>query len=261
MDDITLLQGDCLVHLKDIPDRSVDLIVTDPPYLIANTRPGGKSELARSMQGINNEIRDRNLDKGFNQKVLDGMFRVMKKPNIYIWCNKAQITGYLDYFVNQKKCGFDILVWQKTNALPTFNNKYLTDKEYCLYFRKGGYCQPGCYEDAKTVFLQPINQRDRKAYGHPTIKPLGIIETLVRNSSREGDTVLDPFMGSGTTGVACKNLKRKFIGMELEEEYFKLSEDRIYGRITAPVPDKRKKKEEPCFKQMDFSDFGIGLME
>ena len=77
----------------------------------------------------------------------------------------------------------DIIIWNKTNALPLFNNKYLSDKEYCLYFRKGGYCSPKCYEDAKTVFLYPINIKDKKKWKHPTIK----LEALIRNSSREND--------------------------------------------------------------------------
>ena len=77
----------------------------------------------------------------------------------------------------------DIIIWNKTNALPLFNNKYLSDKEYCLYFRKGGYCSPKSYEDAKTVFLYPINIKDKKKWKHPTIK----LEALIRNSSREND--------------------------------------------------------------------------
>ena len=87
--------------------------------------------------------------------------------------------------------------------MPLFNNKYMTDKEYCLYFRKGAYCNPKDYASAKTVFYQPINAKDKKQYGHPTIKPLNIIQTLIENSSTRGQTILDPFMGSGTTGVAA----------------------------------------------------------
>lgn len=81
----------------------------------------------------------------------------------------------------------DIIIWNKTNALPLFNNKYLSDKEYCLYFRKGGYCSPKSYEDAKTVFLYPINIKDKKKWKHPTIKLEALIRKLIRNSSREND--------------------------------------------------------------------------
>ena len=121
----------------------------------------------------------------------------------------------------------DIIIWNKTNALPLFNNKYLSDKEYCLYFRKGGYCSPKSYEDAKTVFLYPINIKDKKKWKHPTIKPESLIRKLIRNSSRENDIVLDCFMGCGSTGVACLETNRRFYGIELDEKYFKIAKRRI----------------------------------
>lgn len=213
--------------MKQIPDKSIDLIVTDPPYLIENTKAGGKSQLAKSIQGINDEIRDNNLTNGFNIEILDEMVRVLKNINLYIWCNHKQIPMYIDYFVNKIGCSFDILIWNKTNAMPLFNNKYLTDKEYCLYFRKNAKCNPANYQSAKTVFYQPINAKDKKKYGHPTIKPLNIIETIILNSSNEGDIVLDPFLGSGTTTVAAINTNRKYIGFELDEKYFDIAEKRI----------------------------------
>ena len=227
MKNIQIFCGDCLKLMKDIPDGSVDLVVTDPPYLIENTKAGGKSKLAKSIQNMNDQIENNNLTKGFNERILDELVRVMKKINIYIWCNHKQIPMYLDYFVKEKGCSFDVLIWNKSNAMPLFNNKYLTDKEYCLYFRKSAYCNPQCYQDAKTVFYQPINAKDKKKYGHPTIKPLNIIQTLICNSSKEGDTVLDCFMGSGTTGVACVNTGRNFIGIELDPTYFETAKKRI----------------------------------
>lgn len=222
-----LLQGDCLELLAQIPDNSVDLIVTDPPYQIDNTKAGGKSALAKSIQSMNNELEAANICDGFNKSVLDQMVRVMKNINVYIWCNAKQIPMYLKYFVEGLGCAFDVLVWVKTNAAPLFNNKYLTDKEYCLYFRRGGYCNPDSYDKAKTAFFQPINTRDKQLYKHPTIKPINIIQTLVLNSSKEGDTVLDCFMGSGTTGVACARTNRNFIGMEINAEFFKIAQHRI----------------------------------
>lgn len=227
MAETTLYCNDCLEVLRGLPEKSVDLIVTDPPYQIDNTTAGGHSALARSIQGMNDEIRNANLCDGFNESVLSEMMRIMKAPNIYIWCNAKQIPMYLQYFVMERGCNFDILIWHKQNATPLFNNKYLTDKEYCLYFRRGGYCQPESYELAKTVFTQPINMKDKALYKHPTIKPLNIIETLVGNSSREDEVICDPFMGSGTTGVAAVKANRNFIGIELNPEYYKIAEKRI----------------------------------
>ena len=176
---------------------------------------------------MNDEITLQGLTKGFDLAVLDELVRVMKRINIYIWCNGKQIPMYLDYFVRGKKASFDILIWSKTNATPLFHNKYLSDKEYCLYFRKGAHCQPQSYEKARTVYFQPINVKDKKKYKHPTIKPLNIIRNLVEASSEPGQVVLDPFMGSGTTGVACKELDREFIGIELDENYFRIAEERL----------------------------------
>lgn len=231
--------GDCLELIKKVPDKSVDLIVTDPPYLIKNTKAGGNSELARSIQKMNDNIEQDNIVSGFDTAIFDECLRVMKKFNAYFWCNKEQIPMYLDYFVNKNGCSFDILCWQKDNATPLFSNKYLSDKEYCLYFRRGGYCNPQSYDDAKTVWHRPINIDDKKEFEHPTIKPLAIIETLVRNSSIKGQTVLDPFMGSGTTGVACVDLQREFIGYEINPKYYEIAKRRI---------DDKKQQMETMFQ-------------
>lgn len=219
--------GDSYKLIKEMPDKSVDLIVTDPPYLIENTKAGGHSNLAKSIQGMNDELANGILTQGINEEILDEFMRVMKVPNIYIWCNHKQIPMYLDYFVNKHKCSFDIIIWVKTNAMPLFNNKYLTDKEYCLYFRKGAYCNPQSYEEAKTVYFQPINIRDKQFFEHTTIKPINIIQTLIKNSSKENDVVLDCFMGSGTTAVACQETNRQFIGFEIEPKWVKVANDRL----------------------------------
>lgn len=222
-----LLQGNSYELIKTIPDNSIDLIVTDPPYLIESTNAGSNSALSKSIQKMNDQLAEGVLTDGITNNILEEFVRVMKKINIYIWCNHKQIIQYLDFFVKKYNCKFDILIWNKSNATPLFNNKYLTDKEYCLYFRRGGYCNPSSYDAAKTVYYQPINAKDKTRYEHPTIKPLNIIENLIKNSSKEGDVVLDAFMGSGTTGVACKALKRDFIGIELDQHFFEIAENRI----------------------------------
>lgn len=222
---------DCLEDLKQIPDKSIDLIMTDPPYLIKSTRAGGHSRLAHTIQPVNNLLKENGLDSGINPDILPELARVMKKINCYVWCNKTQIPDYLNYFVGKLGCSFDIIIWWKTNPPPLCNNKYLSDKEYCLYFRKGGYCQPTSYESAKTVYYQPLNTQDKKEYPHPTIKPINIIRSLIANSSKPGDIILDPFMGSGTTAVACIELGRKYIGHEINQEYFEVARKRIQDTV------------------------------
>lgn len=229
-----LLQGDCSELLKGIPDESIDLIATDPPYLVSSTNGGGT---INNIKKLNKSLSDlkKNIDitQGYNIELYGEQFiRVMKQINIYLWCNKAQIPEYFDFYVKKHRCKFDIICWHKTNALPTYSNKYLSDTEYLLYFRKGsGKCFPQSYEDAKTFYIAPINHKDKKLYGHPTIKPLDITEKIIRNSTREGQLVLDPFMGSGTTGVACVNTDRKFIGIEIDKEYFDIAQKRVKGAI------------------------------
>lgn len=221
--------GDAYKLIKEIPDKSIDLIVTDPPYLIESTDGGIKNAIGKSIRNMNNQLQQGEFTESIDEKILEDFVRVLKNINIYIWCNHKQIPMYLDFFVKKHNCNFDIIIWNKTNATPLFNNKYLTDKEYCLYFRKNAYCNPQNYEEAKTVYCLPINKKDKDNFNHPTIKPLEIISNLVKNSSKENYTVLDPFMGSGTTGVVCKQLKRNFIGFEIDEEYFRIAGQRIKG--------------------------------
>jgi len=151
--------------------------------------------------------------------------------NIYIWCNKEQIPKYLEYYVSKLGCSFDIIKWVKTNPVPTYNNKYMSDTEYCLYFRKAGFCKPQNYKDGSTLFTHPINKKDKNLYNHPTIKPIEIIDRLIRNSSKEGDLIFDPFMGSGTTGVSALKHNRRFIGCEIDKDYFNGSLQRIRNTL------------------------------
>ncbi|MDO5556923.1 MAG: site-specific DNA-methyltransferase [Clostridia bacterium] len=218
---------DCLIGIKKIPDNFVDLVIIDPPYKILNHNAGGYSDLSHTIQKYNDELYNSNLTNGYDKNILYELLRVMKRINIYIFCNCEQIPFYIDFFVNNQKCKMDILIWNKTNAMPLFNNKYLTDKEYCLYFRKGGYCNPSNYEDAKTVFYYPINIKDKRKWNHPTIKPEELIRKIIRNSSKIDDVILDCFIGSGTTAVGCIKEHRNYIGFEINKIFFETCMRRI----------------------------------
>lgn len=242
MSDIKIYNQDCLEFMKTLPDNSIDLIVTDPPYDLHVGIEGGScaSHMGRSDRFKNENVKDiKNFGDGYDIRTFGTEFvRIMKNINIYFWCNKLQIPDYFNYYVNELGCKFEILSWNKVNSMPTYNNKYLTDTEYCLYFRNGsGLCHPNNYEDAKTYWYEPINQTDKSKYGHPTIKPLKMIEKLIRNSSNEGDTVFDPFLGSGTTALASKNLNRNCIGTEISPEYFKICEERLNVNSTDALND------------------------
>ena len=218
---INLLNGDCLELLKTIPDKSIDLVVTDPPYDIHAGKGGGTFGNCKAFSEI------QFISNGFSNEVLDELCRVMKKINCYFFCSHKQIIPLLDYFVKDKKCNYNLLTWHKTNPVPACNNKYLSDTEYCLFFRESGVKILGSFETKKTYYVTPSNIKDKQKYNHPTVKPLDIIQNLIVNSSNECDVVLDPFVGSGTTGVACKNLNRNFIGIELDKNYFEIAKKRI----------------------------------
>ena len=221
----TIENIDSFEYMKTIPDNSIDLIVTDPPY---DLMLGNGGTIKEKFNTIINDLPKDNLVDGYDIVKFNKEFvRIMKGINIYIWCNKLQIPDYFNFYVNELGCKFEIICWHKSNAIPAFHNKYLSDTEYCLYFHKGAYLNPASYEEALTYYFAPINLKDKKKFKHPTIKPIDVIRRLIRNSSKEGDTIFDPFMGSGTTGVGCVEENRNFIGCEINTEYFNIAKERI----------------------------------
>lgn len=237
---------DCYEAIKKIPDKSVDLIITDPPYEIETD--GGNTNIGKSLKnGLMLEFSKMEITNGINYKILDEFIRISRKPNIYIWCNKKQIIDYLNYFVKKHDCSFEIMVWCKTNPTPLCGGNYLIDKEFCLYFRKGIKLNT-TFETAFTYWIEEKNIKDKQLFEHPTIKPKKIIKTLIKNSTQENDVVLDCFLGSGTTAVACKETNRQYIGFEIDEKYFKIAQDRLDG-ITYK---ERKIKERGQMSIFDF---------
>lgn len=220
-----IINADCMDILKQLPDKCVDLVLTDPPYLMVS---GGhwKGELADRQTARNELLRGKGLYDGFSNEVLEQLCRVMKRINIYVFCSKNQIHQLFDFFEN-KSDNFDLLCWHKTNPSPLANMTYLNDTEYCLNFREKNCTIRGAIEQKKKYFLTSVNQKDKELYSHPTIKPLEIFEQLIINGSNENDLVLDCFSGSGTTAVACHRLKRRFICIEKDPEYWAKSCERL----------------------------------
>lgn len=219
---------DCLISLKIIPDNSIDLVVIDPPYDVCiKDCKKGKTKIAYHISNLEKELIDNNLTDAFDYKMLDELVRVMKKINIYIWCNGRQIPVYFKKFIDELNCKFDILIWNNTNPIPLYSNKYLSDKEYCWYFRKQGYCQPKSYDEAKTVYTSTSYIKDKMIYGHPTINPLDFIKKIIRNSRKEIDVILDCFLGSVTTVIACILENRNYIGYEINKKYYDIAIKRI----------------------------------
>ena len=177
--------GDAYKLIKDVPDKSVDLIVTDPPYDIKEIHGSGIMK-TRNAGNFANDIKENELDQGMDYAILNEFVRVLKKINIYIWCNKSMIFPLLKFFVEEKGCNYEILVWAKENPIPFCGTHYLCDKEYCLYFWEQGATINIPFERARTVYLTKNNIEDKNKFGHPTIKPIEIIENLIKNSTGGG---------------------------------------------------------------------------
>lgn len=257
---IQLIHGDCYQEIKKIPDKSIDLVYVDIPYLIENGGVGSSAlgqrlanrdeELGRARKKylkddtnhkeaarINmNIVRKRNnivnITSGIDYSIFDEICRVLKHTYIYIWCSKEQILDIMTYFIKEKGCRYNLLVWCKTNPTPATNNMWLPNLEYCLVFKgEGSPKYNDGYELKSKWYMSPINKTDKDIWEHPTIKPLELVERHIKHSTKPGDTVLDCFMGSGTTGVACRNLDRNFIGIEIDQKYFDIAKRRIETQV------------------------------
>ena len=251
-----VINCDCYEMIKNIPDKSVDLVIIDPPYEFDMNGGGGtfgtkqrnyhneylslyhktgSSKETERLRICSNKQKQREqyrfISKGFDFSLLDELIRIMKQINIYIWCSKAQVGKIISYFENIH-CNIDILTWHKTNPIPTINNTYANDTEYCIFARESGVKIYGNYNTKRKYYVTSANVEDKKKYIHPTIKPLEIIRNLVINSSKENDIILDCFCGSGTVCVACQETNRRYIGMEINKKYYEIAKDRLNG-ITA----------------------------
>lgn len=233
MDINKIYLGDAYELIKAIPDKSIDCIYTDIPYLIDN-HGFGKSELGDRMKQKTRELKS--IDKGIDFSILNEFIRVLKKINIMIWCSKLQIIELLNYFDNYK-CRFEIIVWCKTNPSPTVNNVWLPDIEYCLYFREKGVKLNDGYELKSKYYVSPLNIDDKSIFNHPTIKPIELVKRHLLHTTQPNDIILDCFVGSGTTCLAAKQLGRNYIGMEIDEKWHKIATDRLNG-ISARDRDK-----------------------
>lgn len=208
---IVLHHGDCLEVMKSIPDKSIDLVLTDIPY----------GEVNRKSNGL------RNLDKGaadvidFDiQSAMSESIRVAK-GSIYIFCGTEQVSTIRSQMV---KSGLStrLCIWEKTNPSPMNGQHiWLSSIECCVF---GKFKNATFNEHCKSSVWRFSTARGKL---HPTMKPLPLMEYLIKTSSNEGDTVLDFTMGSGSTGVAAKNLNRNFIGIEKDEAYFQIAKQRI----------------------------------
>ena len=255
MVDIKLMQGDCLERMKDIPDESVDLTVTSPPYDNLRTYNG------------NNALWGEHVWKA----AIKDLYRVTSDGGVVVWVvGDATIKGSetgtsFKQALWAMECGFrlhDTMIYQKVNPVPNeVGFRYQTAFEYMFVFSKG---KPATFNPLKIPCAMFGKVKPRKggrqfrqadgsmkeshgfkyskpekfrhniwqytlsgARAHPATFPEALARDHILSWSNECDTVFDPFMGSGTTGKIAKLLNRNFIGIELDEGYFKIAQDRI----------------------------------
>ena len=224
---IDIKQGDCLELLQSIPDESIDLILTDPPYNIA--RKNNFQTMGRA--GIDFG----EWDKGFDQMTwLEEIPRILSRNGSAVifndWKNIGEIAKHCEKLGLTIK---DMLRWEKTNPMPrNRDRRYITDYECAIWLTNKGAKWKFNRNDAayqRPEFKYPVVMGADRV--HPTQKPVQLLEDIILIHSNCGDIVCDPFMGSGSTGVACMNTGRHFIGIELDDKYFEIAEQRINNAV------------------------------
>lgn len=251
MSEVRLIQGDCLDKMKDIPDGSVDLTVTSPPY--------------DNLRTYNGNIAQWSFEKF--QAIAKELYRITAAGGVVVWVVGDSTSKFCESFTSFKQAlkfheiGFNLLdtmIYYKQNYAPAYPSlrRYANQFEYMFVFSKGKpktfnpiQKQKARNKTEKVAFRQKDGSLTRKVKpegretkdasnvweyavggnltGHPAVFPEKLAHDHIISWSNPGDTVLDPFMGSGTTGVACVNTNRNFIGIELDENYFKIAQDRI----------------------------------
>jgi site-specific DNA-methyltransferase (adenine-specific) len=232
MINIDLKLGDCLELMKDIPDGSIDMILCDLPYGTTRNKWDAVIPFEPLWEQYKRIIKDNGCIALFAQCPFD---KVLGCSNLkmlryeWIW-NKKRPTGFLNSKKMPMKQHENILIFY--HKLPTYNPQLTKGKPYITKnkAKSSNYNRFNTeYETRNDGWRYPIDIQDcpPQTGNHPTQKPVALLEYLVKTYTNEGDTVLDNCMGSGSTGVACVNTNRNFIGMELDRQYFEIAVQRI----------------------------------
>ncbi len=213
MSDVKLYNDDCMKVLPSLADGSISLTLTDIPYDEVNRKSGGLRNLDKSHADIITFPLD---------DFIDEVVRITS-GSIYIFCGSVQVSHIrnrlIDHKLSVRHC-----IWEKTNPSPmNGQHMWLSSIENCVFARK-----KGAYFDIKERCKSAVWREPTEKYkDHPTPKPIKLMERLIQASSRPEDIVLDPCMGSGSVGIAAKRCRRKFVGIEMDTNYYNITQDRI----------------------------------
>ena len=227
---VNLMNGDCFELMRNIPDKSVDLILTDPPYNLAGYSTGNMNFSWRTE--INNDLADWDKKILKPEMLLPDFKRILKSTgNIFIFCSYNLLGEYHRIF-DPVFDTFQFMVWHKTNPTPNIRkSSFLNSCELIVCcWNKGHTWNFSKQNQMHNFFESPIcmGKERLKNPKHPTQKPIKILEHIIKIASNKGDTVCDVFSGVGSTGVAAVNLKRNFIGIEYDYDYFHAGQKRIF---------------------------------
>ena len=255
MSNIQLYNGDCLEVMQQLIDKGikVDAIITDPPYGTTASKWDSVIPFDKMWNCCNKLIKDNGAIALFGIEPFSSQLRCSNLEMFkYDWYwNKKHNSGYVNAKLKPMSCMEIISVFSRGKTSNGNKNNMIYNPQGLIPFNK--ITKRGNKKDKDNTFWRPSTQENSnfqewtnyprnyiefnyqtKAV-HPTQKPVDLMEYLVKTYTNEGETVLDFTMGSGTTGVACKNLNRSFIGIELDENYFKLAKDRIENTICRKV--------------------------
>lgn len=233
---INLIHGDCLEVMKSIPDGSIDAIITDPPYGTTACKWDSIIPFEPMWAELKRIIKPNGAIVLFGSQPFTSAL-IMSNPKMYrhewIW-NKITASGFQIAKHTPMRQHENILTFSKNkiNYYPIMikmdkpdTYKCYTKSESSPLAKNDGIKRTRTHKYPKTIIN--ISNANKKGNLHPTQKPVALLEYLIKTYTNENETVLDFTMGSGTTGVACKNLNRNFIGIELDKDYFNIAKGRI----------------------------------
>lgn len=217
---IDLRQGDCLEVMKDIPNKSIDLIVTDPPYSTPTITGFGRKQVKN--------VADLSIQETYMKCLKEEFERILKdNAPIFVFCDDKYYPSIYRAFYNWQSV--QMIVWDKGKI--GMGKPFRKRHELIVYANREtiDYNRTENITHYPTVLNYKVVTEKEKV--HPAQKPIKLLEDLILGFSNENDTILDCFMGSGTTGVACVNTNRNFIGIELDENYFNIAKERINNTV------------------------------